>query len=398
MGYRKFNARQLFTGNEMLDDSQVLITKTDGSIEEIVPINDAGDDIQIVDGLLTPGFINCHSHLELSHLKGVIPEGTGMKDFVLAVMEKRHVTDEQIFFAINNAEDELIKNGIVAVGDICNTLTTLPQKQRGRIYYHNFIEVSGFIPAGATTRFNRSVDFFNAFASLSQLPIESNSIVPHAPYSVSTELFKLILDFPGNHIISMHNQESKAEENLFLNREGEFIDLYNQLGLDIGHFQATHKNSLQSVYSNFRSNQRLILVHNVTTNENDIAFLQKSDTRINRDLLHFCLCPNANEYIGNGLPNINVLANSGYDIVIGTDSLASNHQLSILEELKTLQEHESSLSLPKILKWATLNGAKALEAEQLFGSFEKGKRPGVVSISNIEQQRLTKASKVTRLL
>ena len=100
-------------------------------------------------GILSPGFINCHCHLELSHMKGMIPEGTGLIEFVTQVMKDRHLPEDEILQAIEKARIEMLSGGIVAVGDICNNKLTLPQKVKERIIYHNFIEASGFVPGMA---------------------------------------------------------------------------------------------------------------------------------------------------------------------------------------------------------------------------------------------------------
>ncbi len=408
MRYRKFRADQLFTGYQLLGNDAVLITDEQGIVESILPYTEAGDEVEQLPGILSPGFINCHCHLELSHMKGMIPEKTGMTDFVLAVVQQRHHPDENILAAIEEAENEMLQNGIVAVGDICNNTMTLAQKRKGRLYYHNFIEASGFVPSIAEQRFVRSLDFFNIYAQQYALPIESNSIVPHAPYSVSPELFKRIIHFPGNHILTMHNQESIAEEELFINNKGDFQRMFEGMNIDISFFQPSGKNSLQTVLPYFLRNQTLILVHNVTTSENDINILKYSgssspDSRLpttdysSTPNLFFCICPNANLYIGNGLPNMDLLMKSTIPIVLGTDSLASNHQLSVLEEIKTLQLHFPHLDLLKLLQWATINGAKALQLDEMLGSFEKGKRPGVVLIKT-EGNGIGGGSQVERLL
>jgi len=394
MSYRKFRARQLFTGHQMLGEEHVLITQSNGVIEDIVPLIEAGEDIEWIDATLSPGFVNCHCHLELSHMKGMIPEKTGMTDFVLAVVQQRHLEEEVILNAIESAETEMLLNGIVAVGDICNNLHTMQQKRKGRIYYHNFIEASGFIPSIAELRFERAKDFFNAYAELYSMPIESNSIVPHAPYSVSPDLFRKISGFPGNHILTMHNQEAISEEELFLERKGDFLRMYGAMNIDISFFKASEKNSLQTVFPYFGRNQKLILVHNVTTSEADIHFLRSYSSGPD---VFFCVCPNANLYIGNGLPDVVLLANSGFPVVVGTDSLASNHQLDILEELKTLQKKFPSITLVQLLRWATINGARALEIESMLGSFERGKKPGVVAIRGTINNEIG-AGKIERLV
>ena len=166
MSYQKFQPTQLFTGAELLGPDHVLITDEQGKVEEILFANDAGEDIQQLDGLLTPGFINCHCHLELSHMRGLIPERTGLVDFVFKVVNERHFPEEEILDAIAKAEDEMLANGIVAVGDICNNTHTLQQKQKQNLAYYNFIEVSGWLPSVAQLRFERSMRFYDSFKQL----------------------------------------------------------------------------------------------------------------------------------------------------------------------------------------------------------------------------------------
>ena len=375
MGFRKFSATQLFDGYKLSDKKLVLITTTEGVIEDILPLSEAGDDVEHFTGILTPGFVNCHCHLELSHMKGQISQGTGLVKFVSQVMKDRHSTEAEIYEAIAAAEDEMLANGIVAVGDICNNKLTLPQKQKGRLLYHNFIEASGFVPEMADLRFKRAVDIFTSYAEKYAMPVSSNSIVPHAPYSVSEELWKRIIRFPGNQLLTIHNQETAAENEFFLHKKGDFLDLYQMLNTDISFFNPSGKTSLQTYLSKFLPNQQVILVHNVHTDENDLAFA-KSLPVYNQ--LYFCLCPNANKYITGQLPNIGLFIKNEVAIVLGTDSLASNQQLSIAAEMQTLLQHFPTVSIEMLLKWATINGAKALQIDKGLGSFEKGKKPGLV--------------------
>ena len=161
--YRKFRADHLFTGTEILGNNKVLIIKHDGEVEAIVDEENAGEDVETFKGILSPGFINTHCHLELSHMKGLIPERTGLVDFVYKVVNERHFAEEEILEAIEKAEDEMLANGIVAVGDICNNLLSLPQKQKQRLVYYNFIEASGWLPAVSETRFERALNLYNQF-------------------------------------------------------------------------------------------------------------------------------------------------------------------------------------------------------------------------------------------
>jgi cytosine/adenosine deaminase-related metal-dependent hydrolase len=228
MLYKKFQATHLFTGTEMLGPENVLIVDDQGGIEAIVPEQDAGDDIRKLDGILSPGFINCHCHLELSHMRGLIPEATGLVDFVFKVVTERHHPDEAIAEAIQQAEDEMIANGIVAVGDICNNLSTLPQKQKGRLHYYNFIEASGWLPGLAQERFNRSHSFYQAFNKIQNSKFKiQNSISPHAPYSVSEKLWALMQPGFAGKTVTIHNQETSFEDELFHSGGGDFIRMYD---------------------------------------------------------------------------------------------------------------------------------------------------------------------------
>ena len=125
-----------------------------------------------------------------------------------------------------------------------------------------------------------------------------------------------------------------------------------------------------------------MLVHNTVSQEADISFAGNYFHR-----LYWCLCPNANLFIEDKLPDIELFRKHGSCITLGTDSLASNSSLSILEEIKTIQFHFPAVPLCEMLMWATQNGAEALGFNHL-GTFEKGKRPGVILIENIDNNNL----------
>ena len=393
MEYRKFKADHIFTGREILHDDNVLITDAAGLVVGIIDIADAGDGIEIVEGMLSPGFINCHCHLELSHLKGYIPEQTGLVDFILKIVNERHFEEQIILQAIENAENEMLQNGIVAVGDICNNTLTIPQKLKRRLRYHNFIETSGFPPSVAAIRFQRSADLYRSYKE----NFQNSTIVPHAPYSVSPEIFQLINDLPDNQLLTIHNQETTAEDELFKTGKGDFLRLYEKMGVDISFFKPNGKSSLQTWLPYFNKSQSIILVHNVTTSATDLAF-KKLQTTTHQLQTFFCLCANANLYITNTLPDVKMMLKNNCDIVLGTDSLASNHQLSIWEEIKTLQKNFPAIELTTLLQWATINGARALQMDDELGSFEKGKRPGVVLIKELEGERFAGGSSCNRIL
>ncbi len=392
MEYRKFKADYLFNGINILNGDHVLITDTKGKISDIVHKNEAGEGIEVLNGILSPGFINAHCHLELSHLKNLIPEKTGLIDFVFKVVTERHFDHNEIISSIKNAEDEMFKCGIVAVGDICNNSLSLVQKENKRLQYYNFIETSGWNPDAATLRFEKSKMYYDEFIQKNQ----KVSLVPHAPYSVSQTLWGKITPFFNGKVVSIHNQETKDEDDFFLNGTGSLTEMYKMMKLDNSFYQPRKLRSLQTYFENFSKAASVILVHNTFTKQEDVDYINK--TKSPHQLISFCLCANANLYIENMLPPVEMLLQNECNLVIGTDSLASNHQLNILEELKTIAKNFPNIKTETLLQWATMNGAKALQMDNDLGSFEKGKQPGIVLIENVADKNFTQHSFARRIL
>ena len=374
----------------------MVITDSSGSIIDLVNPKDAGDGIEAFTGIISPGFVNAHCHLELSHLKGRISEKTGLVNFVQEVMSNRSTRDDQQLEAMIEAEAKMYQTGIVAVGDICNSSDSIPAKKHSKLFWHNFIEVSGFVGEAAHKRLAEMKTVSKQFEK--ELPTHKTSLSPHAPYSVSKKLFHLLNEDTAGQLISIHNQECADEDILYLHKAGGFLALYKNFGIDIASFELTGKSSFQSWLPYFDQQQSIILVHNSFTSASDMEFLSQLSGRANT-VFSLCICINANQYIEQKNPPIQMLMNSNCNMVIGTDSLASNQQLNILEEIKAIQLSTIPIiPLPTLLQWATINGAKALQLDHLVGSFEKGKTPGIVLIENLEQLQLTQQSTARRIL
>lgn len=391
MKSRKLTASRIFDGYRFVEDHVLILNET-GIVEALVPAREAGEDVAIYEGILTPGLINCHCHLELSHMRGKIPEKTGLVDFVFKVVTERSTSEEEIYEAIEAAEAEMIRNGIVAVGDICNNTLTLAQKAKGNLHYYNFIEASGWLPAGADSRFLHVKNIFEEYTHVlttnHKLPTTNVSLVPHAPYSVSENLWKAIQPYFERRVVSIHNQETRFEDEFFLQGTGDFQRMYALMKIDNSHHKPTKRSSLQSYYDKLKGAENIILVHNTFTKEEDVVYVKREMSNVKpvraKPQTFFCLCVNANQYIEDALPPVETLRQQGCNIVLGTDSLASNWSLSILDEIKTIRNHFPQISLEELLTWATSNGAKALKMDSVLGSFEKGKKPGVVLLADEE--------------
>jgi cytosine/adenosine deaminase-related metal-dependent hydrolase len=157
------------------------------------------------------------------------------------------------------------------------------------------------------------------------------------------------------------------------------------MNIDNSHHRPTKKSSLQSYFPKLQVAEKIILVHNTFTSEEDVRYVNRESSIGNADTpqpqTFFCLCVNANRYIEDALPPVDLLRKNGCNIVLGTDSLASNWSLNILDEIETIRQNFPHIPLEELLGWATINGAKALGMDDFLGSFEKGKKPGVVLLN-----------------
>jgi cytosine/adenosine deaminase-related metal-dependent hydrolase len=359
------------------------------SENEIIAIDDLANydanSIQILDGILVPGFINTHCHLELSHLKNEIETGLGLPTFIQSLMSKRNIkTADEIQLSMAQADTEMYENGIVAVGDISNGLLSFLTKKNSKLFYHTFIELYGSNPQMATDSFAQGHKLYNELANFSLV----GSLSPHAPYSLSAEAMKLIANF--NHqnkfISCIHHQECSAENEYFINKTGDFIALFNALKFDTNYFKATGLRTTASIINYIQSNYPFLFVHNTFMNDEDIETIKN---KFNQP--YFCACPRANWFIEKCLPNIKLWQNNNLKITIGTDSLASNHSLSIWDEILFMHFNSPLITIQNYIEWACINGAQYMGIANWAGSIEVGKKPGINLLLNATPQNFANA-------
>jgi cytosine/adenosine deaminase-related metal-dependent hydrolase len=414
---RKFSAHRICPVSAPPIPFGIIETDDDGTILSIretggQPSEEAG--LEFYNGLIIPGFINTHCHLELSHLKGRIPESTGLTGFLARIRENRSGSPEEIKVAATNADALMYEEGISAVGDICNTTDTAVIKDHSPVRYHSFIEIFGLDPSTASSRFNQSLLYTSSFLL--------STLSPHSPYSVGRSLWELLRDHPAlTQRISIHHAESQEERELLEKGTGPLAEDFRKAGMDISQLPA-HANDILFLLNNYMPDSQVLLVHNLNDNPgfppgatdlhhaSRIMHHEKTyppptpSLKSGRGLRHqpffYVLCPNSNLYIHNRLPDFNRFAGSGEIVCLGTDSLASNRNLSILEEMKTVLEVAPEIPFEVILRWATLNGAKALGMDHELGTLEPGKRPGLVSVTPFDYRsaKLKPESRARRLI
>ena len=371
---RFITADKIYTINSKPRENTIVILDENGIIFDLV--NESNVDVSKIErfeGFITPGFVNTHCHLELSYMKNKIESGQGLHNFIKEVENLKKPGDEEVSQAIKNADEEMRKNGIVAVGDICNTSNTFEYKTRSNLYYHNFLEIYAFDETRAEAAFEKGLKLQSELTNR-----QPSSITPHAPYSASVKLLELMSAYAkkNNSVLTIHNQETEEEDLFFKEKKGNILERLKHFNIPTDTWKPTGKSSLQSTLPHLPKENKLLLVHNTFTKQDDISFANDYNKNI-----FWCFCPNANLYIENKLPDINLFVQNNCNITLGTDSYAGNWSLSIWDEIKSIQKHFPQIELEEILKWATLNGANFLGVANSFGSIEKNKNPGLNLIS-----------------
>jgi len=390
---RQFSAQYIITNAGPPLKRGIVKVAGDGTIAGIEDTGGCPDEkegIEFHNGIIIPGFVNCHCHLELSHMKDVIPPRTGLARFLKLFKDAREDDPAIIEASADRADASMYSDGIVLCGDICNTAGTFEVKRRSRIKYLSFLEVFGIEPSKALRR----------MTEIKKLAVQAEDagldwhIVHHAVYSISLSLFSLLREETlNNRVSSLHFMETRAEKILLKDHSGPLMDSYRESELITGRPETAGSHT-EAVMKHVTSSGNLILVHNTFAEREVVREVNR------RGRVFWCLCPKANMYIEGNMPPLGMLMEEGCTIVTGTDSYASNDTLSILGEIKLLQDHFPSVPLSDLISFATINGARALGEEELFGSIEEGKKPGLLLLKNADLQamRLLPETNVTRLI
>ena len=336
-------------------------------------------------GVLVPGFVNAHCHLELSHLRGLIPPCKQLTEFLYKIvgLKTEQVFSDEICLA---ADQAMYDAGINAVGDISNTSDSAFTKSLSKIRYRNFIELLG------TTE--ERIDFNNlTFRSVAKSLTYSDNCpvhaVPHSPYFVSDAQFDDInaLNAADKSVISIHNQETAAENELYISHSGSFVELFPDI---VANIKTTGKKSLPSYGHHLAGYDNVILVHNTYSQRDDFEYALQTFRNP-----HFALCPKSNLYLEGRLPDVATMQSMNLNICLGTDSLSSNDTLSILEEMKVIVQNFRQITFKDILQMATINGAKALKFDDEYGTLQVGKAPGLLLLENFDFQEFNICKETT---
>ena len=391
---QRFSANYIFPVNGTPIRNGVVVLDNNNFVVDVIDPKGKEKELASMEfhnGVIVPGFVNAHCHIELSHLKGRLHQSKGITGFVSQVRELRRREPKEVEFSIKQAISTLAINGTVAVGDICNTIDSLNAKLNSGIYFHNFIELFGLNPNDAREKIGLSLEVLERFQSNLK---GSESITPHSTYSISEDLWRLINSHlvKNPSVVSIHYGESIQEYSILKDRSGLLAENFKALGILIN--LPDCDSPLEVVKQFIPKSSKVLFVHNTYSSENEIQQLLN-----HFEEPFFVICPTSNLFIEEKLPDIPMLTRQGATLALGTDSYASSNTLSVFDQMVILLDKFPSVTFTDAIRWATLNGAKALSIDSIYGSFNIGKKPGLNLITDFDfkSMRPSPNSRVKRL-
>jgi aminodeoxyfutalosine deaminase len=344
---------------------------------------------------ILPGLVNAHTHLELSWMRGQIPPGDAMPAWAARLIRLRlervlslSPLDEargdsepvdgskggtsvprQEHESIVEAIAEARASGTSLVGDITNNLAAWAPLAVSDLSAAVFLELIGFnadserLVADAVAR----------LAILQPRDSLRPSIVPHAPYSVSPDLFRAIARSSADRAVSVHMGESPEEVRFLKDGTGPWRELLDQVGAWNPRWVAPACGPVEYIDRLGLVTDRLVAVHGVQLTDGELRQLANAGATV-------VTCPRSNRWTGAGVPPIERFYASGVNVAIGTDSLASVEDLNMFAEMAAVRKLAPAIAPRDILYSATHVGARALGFGHALGSIEPGKRADLLAV------------------
>lgn len=374
------SAPPIENGAVVIDGSDII---TVGKRDELAAEYSGAEVEEFGEAAILPGFVNCHSHLELTAMRGALDEDEhDFRSWLLKVQGLRSaMTDADIEAAAIAGAREGAAAGVTCFGDIgrnggagLNALKV--EGMRGILF-----QETDFSPDNRTA----DQDFAKLGATYEALKKEETELVqvglsPHSTYTVSSRLFELIAQYAIlNRIpLTIHTAEARDEVALLTKGEGFFTEVYEKYGVDWHSPLCTPVEYLERLGV---LSTKPLLAHCVKISESDLS-------KINANGAKIAHCPKSNAKFGHGYAPFEAFLDAGVAVGLGSDSVASNNVCDMLEEARfaslAARNREGSsrfVTAKEMLEVATLGGARALSLDHLIGTLEPGKQADIAIIS-----------------
>ena len=395
MDIRRIAASFVYTldADEPIKNGYVEYDAADG---RIVAVGECGPDDEVLPGAIVPGFVNSHCHIELSHLHGKFRKGTGMAGFIDQINALRDWAGADVKARLTQEwMDKMWKDGVSAMSDISNDDSSFKVKSSHKLYTRTFLEVFGSEPEMC----EGVMADVTALKSVADAEGIDAAPTPHSCYTMSPQLLSASAAAGlESGYLSYHSQESQEEEDLLISGSGAMYENRKRSGMSTP--PVTGESSLKYFIDRLAAaepapyDEHILLVHNVCLKQDDIDAAKKVMNNV-----YWAICPLSNIFIHNALPPVPLMRRNGLAITVGTDSLSSNDDLDMVKELVCIRQNFSEIPMNEILVWACLNGARFLSKEKALGSLTPGKTPGIVFVSNVDENgSFTSESKSERVI
>ena len=333
-----------------------------GRIKELCAARPQGvESFDLGEGLLMPGLINAHTHLELSFMAGQIPPQGDFVGWMTDLVELRpgHDPNQAAQTALAAARASAA-SGVCLAGDISNTGRAMEAWHRAGVSAITFWEALGIRQIGPE---QESLEWQGGVLC-------AQAMAAHAPYTVPAPRIQLLKSRAQKLPFCIHAAESRAEGE-FIRGSGEegtrLAEFLLARGVDVSALGICGATPLEHLFNLDVVDQNTLLVHGVQLEGMDIIRLAASQASL-------CVCPRSNLGLTGSIAPVPALLEAGVNLALGTDSLASCPDLSLWPEMRTLLDLLPDLSPEKVLYMATLGGARALGQGEHYGSLAPGKK------------------------
>ena len=357
-------------GSVLTDDERVAGVFKDGELPRFSDSTATVETIDLGDAAILPGLANAHTHLELSWMRGRIPPSDSMPTWAAQLMGLRRERNADPPEPIEQAIAEARAAGTALVGDVTNTLAADRLLGESQLAGAEFFELLGF---SAPRPSEQVAEAQSSLAALADRSPWLRSVVPHAPYSVSPDLFRAIAAVAGDRAISVHVGESCDEMEFLETGTGAWRELLGRLGVWSDRWRPPGCGPVEYLDRLGLLNDRLIAVHGTQLADSELARLADAGATL-------VACARSNRWTGAGVPPIDRFFASGVRVAIGTDSLASVEDLNLFGELAYLRKLAPQIPARQLLASATIAGATALGLSADYGTIEPGKRAQLIAV------------------
>ncbi len=326
--------------------------------------------IDFGDVAVLPGLVNAHTHLELSWMRGQVAPSDSMPTWAARLIALRRQQGAEPRSPIATAITEARASGTALVGDVTNTLAADQCLRESPLAGAMFYELLGF---NAIEAEQLVANAGNALDGLEARSGWTRTIVPHAPYSVSPDLFRAIGKAAGDRPMSIHIGESRDEMTFLQDATGAWRELLDRLGAWNDRWKPPGCGPVEYLERLGLLNDRLMAVHGTQLPDDELRRLAAAGATL-------VTCPRSNRWTGAGTPPIERFYSSGVRVAIGTDSLASVEDLNLFAELGFAHRLAPHVPARRLLESATIGGATALGFDSEYGTIEAGKRAALIAV------------------